>query len=165
MGVSPYAGPPRTTPWEGTGWPDLLPPKPVGRKSLICLTAWIASSLPLSRRTAHVEQLFTSGNWIIRRLGTAIPFTSSPLAHPWTGWHISTRYPNPPPRSTTLCGPQRSLWKKTSGVERHGRPHPRHSNWPWTMPSQAHTRVSFDPMTHPLHYGAPVDFTSVTPTT
>jgi hypothetical protein len=70
----------------------------------ICLTAWIAFCWLPSRRTAHAGERFTSGNWITDQPGLATYFTLSPQALPWTGQHISTRYPNPPPRSTTLCG-------------------------------------------------------------
>jgi hypothetical protein len=114
------AGPLKTTPWKGTFWPDLSPPRCAVGIALICLTAWIAFFRPPSRRTAHAGQHFTSGNWSTKRLGPATPYTSSLMAHPWTGRHISTRYPNPPPRLTTLCGPPWSLWKETSGVVRHG---------------------------------------------
>jgi hypothetical protein len=171
MDTSLCAGPLKTTLWKGTGWPDLSPPRCAGGNALICLTAWIASFQPPSRRTAHIGQHFTSGDWSTKRLGPATPFTSCLTAHPWTGRHISTQYPNPPLRSTTHCGLPRSLWKKTSGVERHGilfsrgGLHPPPYNWPSTTPLPAHMPGVSSPTIPPHPYGALVDSASVTPIT
>jgi hypothetical protein len=67
-------------------------------------------------------------------------------------------------------GPPQLLWKKTSGVERHGvlfsrdGPPPQQCNLQWTTPSPAHMLGDFTPPTLLNPYGALVDFTSVTPT-
>jgi hypothetical protein len=110
----------RMTNWKGTGWLAHLPSGPAVGMLLICRLALIASSLQHSRRTTHADGLFTSGNWTTTLPEHAMTCKSVPRAFPWTGWHISTRYPNPPLRSTILSGPPQSPWKKTSGVIRHG---------------------------------------------
>jgi hypothetical protein len=122
----------KTIIWKGTGLPRLWLPKAVERIWQICLMAWIAFSPQLSRRTEHADRPSITGRWTTTWTGRAMICRSAPLANPWTG----RRYPNPPPRLTTLSGPQRSPWRRTSGVVRHGilsshgGPLPRHCSSP-----------------------------------
>jgi hypothetical protein len=95
----------------------------------------VASNQRLTRRTAHADEPSLIGRKTIIWSVHTTTSRSAPQACPWTGQHISMRYPNPRPRLTTLYGTPQQLWKKTSGVIRHGVlfsrgvPLPPYSNW------------------------------------
>jgi hypothetical protein len=111
----------------------------------------------------HVDKPSFTGREIIGLHTHIMTYKSMQRALPWTGWHISTQYPNPPLRSTIPCGLQRQPWKKTSGVERHGvlfsrgGPPPLPSSWQLIMPSLDPTPGGSDLWTHPHHCAALAD--------